>query len=531
MLPAALLIWAFSQFGWVHAALVSRDDPSTGVSNAFNFNPISMTSCNPANISWVYSPALGQDSTELSLTITNSGVPQLTQSATATASFSIHPFSRRDDPITTTITPVDFINPALREFTWSNVSVPAGMYIIQAFFPIQNTIFPSPSFFVANGCNDATASSAGPSSSSATSTTASSAPSPSSSSGSTLPVAAASSKKVNRGAIAGGIIGGLAIVAAAIAAYFYLRFASSGAPSPRKRTRKWGGLGSFDSKTYPSAPRGSGTASNRHHSQSDSVGPMLDNNVYVIGNVGIDSRPSRINDNVEYEAESYFSPSQEKISSTPGSPMRSPFSDSGHVDDDVPMDLISSSPLGGTNITRNSSTSTSSYMNNNFSRPRSHPGSPYLGSPPSESPFSNSARNTTTSTLGHSDPSSYVPSPSPAYPSGTSQSMSPSPVLPAAVQRSSTGEMVATGSRRTPRKPVPQYNPTDPALSSPPLPAQPLPVAAVDSEGSSSSREGSVHRAGGTQDWPSLTHKASFGSEGRPVHYLIPDMPLPQPRD
>ncbi|KAJ7096063.1 hypothetical protein C8R44DRAFT_889791 [Mycena epipterygia] len=72
--------------------------------------------------------------------------------------------------------------------------------------------------------------------------------------------------------------------------------------------------------------------------------------------------------------------------------------------------------------------------------------------------------------------------------------------------------------RRTPRKPVPQYNLADPALASPPPPAH-----ASDS----SSREERMC-TGRSQDWLNLSHKASFGAEGRTVHYLIPDMPLPQ---
>jgi hypothetical protein len=343
----------------------------------------------------------------------------------------------------------------------------------------------------------------------------------------TLPVISGSSK-VNRGAIAGGVIGGLAVVAAAIAAYFYLRYASastaSGASSKRA-PRKWAGLGSTDSKpkAYPSASRSAGAASGRHHSQSDSIGPMLshDSNVYVIGTVGIDSRPSRIHDTREEEDEvnSYFSPSQEKISSpTHGSPIRSPFSESGHGHEDaVPLDFIT--PLPGTGVTRNSSTSTSSYMNNNFSRPRSHPSSPYSGSPTTaEGPFSDNAQNNTASSLGN-----YPPTPSPAFPSGTSQTISEAPP-----RRGSAGEPIGAPSRRTPRKPVPQYNPTDPSLVSPP-PTLPQSLPAVyDSD---SSREGSLRDGRlGPQDLPKLNHKASFGAEGRPVHYLIPDMP-PPPRE
>jgi hypothetical protein len=278
---------------------------------------------------------------------------------------------------------------------------------------------------------------------------------------------------------------------------------------------------------YPATSRNLGASHDRYRSQTDSAGPILshDSNVYVIGSVGIDSRPSRVHEGLEEDDEvnSYFSPSQEKFASpTAGSPAaRSPFTDSGHdhIDDDgVPMDFIS--PVPGPGITRNSSTSTSSYMNANFSRPRSHPSSPYSGSPTGEAPFSSSANNNTNSSLNHPE-SAYPPSPSPAYPSGTSQVISEAPPT----RRISAG---AGEPRRTPRKPVPQYNPTDPSLKSPP---PPVPAALPPTNDSDSSREGSLRSgraATGGQDWPQLNHKASFGAEGRPVHYLIPDMPPPQ---
>jgi len=220
--------------------------------------------------------------------------------------------------------------------------------------------------------------------------------------------------------------------------------------------------------------------------------------------VGIDSRTSRINEPLEEEDEvnSYFSPSQEKISSP--SAGRSPFSESSHGHADaVPLDYIPAA----VGVTRNSSTSTSSYMNN-FSRPRSDPSSPYGSPTTAEGPFSDSAQQNTSSSsfVGH-DSSSYPPTPSPAFPSGTSQAISE--------RRGSAGESVSTGApttRRTPRKPVPQYNPTDPSLVSPP-PSMPSPLPPVLDSDSSSSREGSI--------------RGAFG-DGRPVHYLIPDMPPPQ---
>ncbi|KAJ7034550.1 hypothetical protein C8F04DRAFT_1101341 [Mycena alexandri] len=503
------------------------------VTSTFQWQKIStMTTFQPALVAWIYTPLGGEDVPDLTLSITNVGVPQGSPplSTTVSVSFTTNlrrsSFSRRDT-ITETLTPTP-ITPSVEVFQWPSVNVTAGWYAMLA--AVDDTVVPSLPFFVVNGSDisctlppvSTTSSSPGSTASGGSGTPTASGGQPTSSgSTGTLPVSGSSSSKVNKGAIAGGVIGGLAVIAAAIAAYFYIRYASaSTAPGTAKnRSRRWDGLGSTDSKAkaYPT-PRSTG-ASGRHHSQTDSIGPMLshDSNVYVIGSVGIDSRPSRINEGLDEDVgNSDFYPSQEKIS---GSPSRSnPFSESGHDDDSVPLDLIT--PLPGSAVTRNSSTSTSSYMNNNFSRPRSHPGSPY-GSPTSASgdgPFSNSAQNNTTSTLSHPD-SSYPPTAtsSPAFASGTSQEGGFGP------RRGSAGEPIATGSRRTPRKPVPQYNPTDPALTSsapPPMPSLP--------QDSDSSREGSLRSGVGAGDLPRLTHKSSFGAEGRAVHYLIPDMPPPQ---
>jgi len=562
-LPAALFVWALCHIGSVNGFVTPRDEPtavnaasSAIVTPGFQFDSISqMTTCKPAVISWLYSPVTVDDPLELLLYITNDNVAQPpAPSSTATGIFTTpdgRRAVRRDTAVVLEITPEGGIDPLLRTYTWPSVNVTAGWYELEATLPLPGFTEESLSFYVANGTNVSCFAGAAPP---ASASSASSVPNPTSSGGPTSPISTggaaqtssaatlpvtsgSSSSKVNRGAIAGGVIGGLAVIAAAIAAYFYLRYASastaSGA-SGKKRTRKWAGLGSTDSKAkmYPSTSRSAAGAavSGRHHSQSDSIGPMIsshDSNLYVIGNVGIDSRPSRraeTLDEEEDEVNSYFSPSQEKISSpSNGSPLRSPFSESGHGHDEdaVPLDFIAPLP-GNSAVTRNSSTSTSSYMNNNFSRPRSHPTSPYSSPTIGEGPFSDSARNTTTSTLGH-DPSSYPPTPSPAYPSGTSQAMSESPV-PA--RRGSIGEPIAGPTRRTPRKPVPQYNPTDPTLSSPP-PAMPSPLPPVH-DYSDSSREGSIRSgAGAAQELPRLTHKGSFG-DGRPVHYLIPDMPPPQ---
>ncbi|KAJ7746470.1 hypothetical protein DFH07DRAFT_776366 [Mycena maculata] len=292
------------------------------------------------------------------------------------------------------------------------VNVTARWYALVASFLITDSNFTSAPFYIVNGsdtsCLGTVASSSSTSTQgSSTSTTSTSASSGAGSTSTSIALPVDTSPKIDRGAIAGGVIGGLAVIAAAIA-YFYLC------------------LGSVDSETnvYPSAPR-TRRAADRH--PQSSVGPMLDNTVYVIGNNSINSRPSPINDGLslkeEDEVNPYFSPSQEKFTlPTHGSAPR------GHINYNVSMDLISSALGQGV---------TSSYMNNNFSCLRSHSSSP------------------TTLT-------------SPVYPSGASQDAAAPPVA----HRSPMDEVIIAGecrgARCTPRKPVPQYNLVDPALASPP---------------------------------------------------------------
>ncbi|KAF7307545.1 hypothetical protein MIND_00549300 [Mycena indigotica] len=494
LLPTALLL-LLASFSAVNGADPLPNPPFSWLSIP------QMTTCQSAPINWFFGTAPVDNPITLYISITNAGVTQApAPSKTSTGAFSTarnprgyvsSERTRRADPELLTMQISGSLPADLRSFTWPSANVTSGWYALIATFPTTSTVQVSNPFFVQAGsdvsCLQTTAPSS-PTSSSSPPPTSTSSGNPSSSSGVVLPVNGASSSNVNRGAIAGGVIGGLAVIAAVIAAFFYFRYASGSAVS-KKRSRKWNGISSTDSK----AP-----AVGRHHYQSESMGPLNstsglghDNNVYVIGGVGIDSRPSRINTGLEEEdvANSYYSPSQEKFSSPGhGSPIRSPFSDSGHVDDEVPLDLITPLP----NVTRNSSTSTASHMSrNNFSRPRSHPSSPYA-SPTSPEPSTES----------------YPPS-SP-FPSGASaEATSPINPAPLATRRGSTSEGQG---RRVARKAVPQYNPNDPSLVSQ------TSVGIPESESSSSLEGPSV---------PQLHHQHSFG-EGKPVHYLMPDMPPPQ---
>ena len=93
----------------------------------------------------------------------------------------------------------------------------------------------------------------------------------------------------------------------------------------------------------------------------------------------------------------------------------------------------------------------------------------------------------------------------------------------------------ASGGRKANRKPVPSYDEglVPPTSASATLGGSSSPTPTpVSSNGLDRSNSGMSAREGGgggkgLLELPELNHKSSFG-DGRPVHYLIPDMPPPQ---
>ncbi|KAF7291964.1 hypothetical protein MIND_01222000 [Mycena indigotica] len=225
-------------------------------------------------------------------------------------------------------------------FAWSSVNVAQGYYVLVANLPSSNTVKQSRPFFVANGKDTSclvvanpppppSVPPSGPTSGTATtspssipskptsepsdSAAAASAPvattpvrvpggsttlrtgsgappkgvsptgpgdsfAPPLSTNMTTPVSGASHSRLNRGAIAGGVIGGLVVVAALLAFFLYRRYSKKSA-----RAQAWAGLTSGERAFPPPAPSPGGG----RHVHSESVGPILlhDSNVYMIGNL------------------------------------------------------------------------------------------------------------------------------------------------------------------------------------------------------------------------------------------------------
>ena len=446
----------------------------------------------------------------MSLAITNQGVDQDCSPSSPAQSFSdTANLMRRSVPGHLTSTDADgdsdsdstenttqiistSIDPNARSFLWPMVNVSQGCYLFVANIS-GSSVQSGRSFLVVNGTDTSClvavppVSSSSSSSSSTMSTSTTSSSSAQNTSAVTLPVSDTSGSHVKKAAIVGGVVGGivvLAVLASALILYRYSR-SSHSRRSNGSFVGKWGNLGSFDSAGKSSPARARKTKSKmydhhasvglaglglgiadpqtkkthnpRHDSQADSIGPI---------NASGHTQASTQEDS--------HSPFDEKY-------MRSPFSDSGHGSDEMGMVPIGYEPTSSSSAagaTAGHTTKHSSMASSTYSRSRSHP-------TPSPQTFPESPRNLSDVTID-------------SRPSETSDV--------------AAGSAPATlTARKTSRKPVPTYNPSDPALST----VQPIRTADVPHDVRDSDSE------------VGLAHKSSFGSF-KQMHYLIPDMPPPQ---
>ena len=212
------------------ATPVSSAAPAS-TSSTFTFQTVGeMFTCGQTNVRWTYAGS----TSPLTLNITNINVTQQSPlplptsatpqtSALATTTAGVARLKRQFNgyggsylpPINTIL--IAGIDPTLNNWTWTAVDVPQGWYQIYA--NVQNTVqATSSSFFVQNGTNTNCVVQFANTPSNATSA----------SSTSHVPVATNSSSSVhsshsNAGAIAGGVVGGIAFLAAIFAAFFYWR--------------------------------------------------------------------------------------------------------------------------------------------------------------------------------------------------------------------------------------------------------------------------------------------------------------------
>ncbi|KAJ7121727.1 hypothetical protein C8R44DRAFT_877102 [Mycena epipterygia] len=171
--------------------------PATSGGPLFTLATIpAMTTCEPATISWIYSPS---DIGFVTFSITNADVSQSLPPATSTTKTAgTGQISRRDISYQFS----NEIDPEAMTFTWASANVSAGWYAVVAILTdFDGMVYHNEStpFYVWSGTN--------------TSCLHVTLPTPTSSPGSSL----------NRGAIVGGVLGAIAVLIAGISLYLRLK--------------------------------------------------------------------------------------------------------------------------------------------------------------------------------------------------------------------------------------------------------------------------------------------------------------------
>ncbi|RPD55539.1 hypothetical protein L226DRAFT_148663 [Lentinus tigrinus ALCF2SS1-7] len=502
------------------------------------------TTCTAATFNWTYTGA--QETFELAV------------SSSITPHTDL-PSSRKRQGSTNQLAIAFHVDATAQTWTWPTVTIPAGWYTLEAIG--DDWTATSPQFFVTNG-TDISCLSSSPTSSSttapATSTgmsTGTGSTSSITSTGTLLPVTSATGGGSRAGAIAGGVVGGVVIMAAAIAAYLYFGLCRRTPTRSRRRAAdgngptqlgKWGGLSSLDSgMDAPVAAARPGLVMAippKKRGKTESTGailPPLSSTAH-----GHSSAARGISD------EDVATLAEEKAV---------PYTKGYEYVETV-------QPLAYANR-RRSSASTSGAGLSPIAEPLPSAGSN------GRSRARSSSQSHRAMALAKLDGDGSMPSSSPRTRSPTVPRRSidaPPMAMPASppydvslMNRSSSGG--GPGARRAARKPVPQLDASE--LSMPPTPTS---AGASVSRGQSVAStltytstspltSGSAHpmyrnesqsQSSGTlrapvlgpgrqhsredleaagMELPNLNHKSSFGD--RPVHYLIPDMPPPPPRN
>jgi hypothetical protein len=492
----------------VHAHIPRQDTPSptpTGSSSLPSPSPLlffssvrDLTACTSGTISWIYA---GPDA-PMTLAITNDGVSQQdpSSSSSTTSTPSTAAITARAVPIAarappqTNITLATNISPLnSSSFTWPQVILQQGNYIATAHIPSLQFTSTSLPFFVSESsdtsCLSVTSTSSTTSLSSADPTISAIASSSSSSS-------------VNKGAIVGGVVGGAVFLIAVLILYLFIRRKrpsshnapySGSSPSTFITSRKgWGGLSSVDNNHSFFA---ASSAPTRKLSKR-----FRNNGTHTAGTTARhpDSLPNQEEAvNNSYRSANGFRTSEEKFSST--------------------EEVMAMATLPSNDGRRQSSISDSLYNEAAAGTKRR----PSLKSTSSISP-------------GARRPSLDSTSPPAAYNSHSSHSHSSQNVAAAHDTEPTTCCLKDLPKKRTPRKPVPVYvpssSPPPPPNVSYPAPTQPSPFI-TDAE-ITAQRPPSGHYGVSSKGEQQLNHKSSFGPggvEGKPLHYLIPDMPSSGP--
>ena len=428
-----------------------------------------MSTCNSGLISWKYS---GKEA-GLSLSITNVGVSQDPSQDT------LFRIKARQSTVNTTIQQqlVDTSTSAL-SWTWPSVNLTQGWYEIQGLVLSTPTVTNnSAPFFISNG-TDVTCLTDTSSQDSST----------------------ASQTNV---ALVGGVIGGALVFIAGICLWVRRRkrlFVGGG----RRKNRNWDSLKYTTSSVQPGGG-GDQLPSNRFHTHSESTGAMLQDvaggKVSATTTLGSDEDVGVV--------------SEEKLVSPASSSGMNPFDT---LNTPVHYDRRASA------YSTQTPTPTAVASEGCF---RSHVPSLRTSNQSLEQQAHRIRSSMETSVRRRGERLSMPTLPSPALSRSSTRTQPQeeyplTPMIPTTVNRSISAGAVSMTARRTPRKPVPQY---DSSLLLEDKNADSVSTTTAGPESSQSHGTGLGTGAYGTPS--GLVHKASIGN-GRPVHYLIPDMPPPQ---
>ena len=470
--------------------------PAPSSTALFYFKAISdLASCANASLSWVYAGRSGQ---QFALVITNEGVAQEP------------PFS--PGAISEVITPA--VDPSLGSYSWSSVNVAPGCYKLNASFPQQSFSVSSTVFYVHSGTTTTCLLNAD------------------------LPRTASS--HTNVGAIVGGVLGAVAAFFLAAAIIYLLRkrmakkpvsgFASASGPFPDDKKRRnllysptsaWDYLGSVDSHmiTPADARKFSQHHSNHsaaHKSLTDSVNlPVLDYSRDILRislNGDEDKSPSG---SVE-AAESVLN-----AAARSSLPRFDPYAvpEQAHMQDSRRQDRTYATNLDRANSAHSSRRRLHSDTSSLAALSFTERASVYASAAPSPVPFAHSQTDIATKPTPVVDTSSNKP---------RKAARKPVPLYDAPVEPSSYPP--ASPQNTSPSSPT---NTTHPLYQDDPF-ARPTPMLSTRASSGTLNGSNSLHSHYISRSQSNiaisreLAHKGSFGFEGRQMHYLIPDMPLPQ---
>lgn len=438
-----------------------------------NFTVHNMTTCTSGLISWNYS----RNEADLLLSVTNIGVDQR---------YDLSRSEKRQTLVDGTILQqlVD-TNTTASPWSWSSVNITQGWYEIQGLvLATPNVSSTSEPFFVANG----------------TDVTCLTSTSPASSGVSASPSSSVASRK-NVAGIVGGVVGAVVGVALAVIAGVCLWSRRRKRPFivGRRKNQQWGSLKSADSNVRP-GESGNQPTSNRSHAHSESAAAVLEDVAGMDGSLATTPAGSD-EDAIIMGEEKLVSPA----SSSGMSPLDTLNTPVHYYPAQIPTPAATESSR---------SRSVSAHTSNQSIEQQSQ-------RIRSSMEISTRRRNERLSMPTLPPPSlSRLPH-TPTH-SQYKEEYPLSPVTATSVNRSVSTGAISVTARRTSRKPVPQYDPS--AL----LEDTNTDSVSTFTAGAESSQSHGTGMGTGAFGTPAgLVHKASFG-DGRPVHYLIPDMPPPQ---